>query len=310
MLLRAPICPDPRRGKLAVGQRRMLWRLCSALALTASLVAARRSSAQQDVQVPDGCGSRAELSSELVRLLGARAVEAEPLSLRISERGADQHHHLRLELRGEVRELTDPDCRALFRSAIVIAATAVNPHLYDPPPREPPTPSQDAEHGVELGIFGGVGAAAGVLPGVAVVFEPGARVRLWDFGAYLAIAYLPSKQATEADRGVDIWGLGGRAGLSFQPIDVARLSAGVAVDRLEGRGFGVAQSMTDAVWSVAPTLEAGWIPLRTARVELELAARGHIAVTRPRFEIEGFGEIYRAPRFGGALLGRVAWLLR
>ena len=309
MLLRAPICPDPRRGKLAVGQRRVLWRLCSALALTASLVVARRSSAQQDVQVPDGCGSRAELSSELVRLLGARAVEAEPLSLRISERGADQHHRLRLEVRGEVRELTDPDCRALFRSAIVIAATAVNPNLYDPP-REPRATSPEGGRGVEVGIFGGVGAAVGVLPGLAVVFEPGARVRLWDIGAYLALAYLPSKQATEADRGVDIWGLGGRVGLSFQPIDVARLSAGVAVDRLEGSGFGVAQSMTDAVWSVAPTLEAGWIPLRTAHVELELAARGHIAVTRPRFEIEGFGEIYRTPRFGGTLLGRVAWSVR
>jgi len=104
-----------------------------------------------------------------------------------------------------------------------------------------------------------------------------------------------------------VWALAGQGGLSFEPAELVRFATRVAVYRLEGRRFGVTQSLTDSVWSVAATLEAALVPLGTRDFRVELCVRAHASLLRPRFEIDGFGAIYRVPPGGMAGVVRVAW---
>jgi len=158
-------------------------------------------------------------------------------------------------------------------------------------------------------VFFGAGAAAGLIPGVAPLLELGASAESAQWGVIVAARYLPYGKVTEDEgRGVTTWALGGLAGGVFKPLEWLRLSAAVAVHRLEGEGFGIAQPTTDTAWSVTPQIEAAFSPFRTDSVRLEVGVQGFVAVVRPRFEIGGVGEVYRAPLFGGAALARVAWL--
>jgi hypothetical protein len=90
--------------------------------------------------VPAGCGSEAELNSEISRLTGGvRAPE--PRSLVIGAVGGGQGgYELRLALGDGVRVLHDPECRVLFRSAIVIVAAAAGVQAPESPPPESPPP--------------------------------------------------------------------------------------------------------------------------------------------------------------------------
>lgn len=88
-----------------------------------------RAAAQASVVVPKGCGSEAELHAELARMLGpAAATSAVPKRLHIEAR-AQGDYALSLELVGESRALHDADCRTLFRTAVVVAAAAIEPAL-------------------------------------------------------------------------------------------------------------------------------------------------------------------------------------
>jgi hypothetical protein len=87
------------------------------------MAAALNGAAQGRFEVPAGCGSEAEFRSELQRLLGDAPV-ALPASLRIaSVQGAG--YELRLALGEDLRVLRDPECRTLWRSAIVISAASI-----------------------------------------------------------------------------------------------------------------------------------------------------------------------------------------
>src|SRR5688572_32615484 len=91
--------------------------------------------AEGRVQVPDGCGSQTEFSRELERLLGGQATQAEPLSV-VIDGGDGADYRLRIVLREGTREIRHPDCRTLFRSAVVVAAAS-----YERERRRHPTPS-------------------------------------------------------------------------------------------------------------------------------------------------------------------------
>jgi hypothetical protein len=94
--------------------------------------------------VPEGCGSRAEFERELERLLGEERLEPSTVELTITPE-ADGTHHLRMTVRGEARELRDPDCRALFESAVVVVAASVKPELFGAP-SDAPSPEPEAPH--------------------------------------------------------------------------------------------------------------------------------------------------------------------
>ena len=90
-----------------------------------------------------------------------------------------------------VRELRDPDCHALFRSAVVVAAAVVNPNLPHAPQRPDPAPNDD-RGGAAWSATAGAGAIAGILPGVAPAFELGAAGQVHAWGFFAALGYLPS----------------------------------------------------------------------------------------------------------------------
>jgi hypothetical protein len=303
--------------------------------LTWLLSFAAHARANESIQMPPECGTAQEFSRELERLLGDQAAAGRPLSLVISPPDATGAYALRLELERESRELRDLDCRALFRSALVIAAAAVKPdagdvsaeHPVGPAMTLPPSPKpstaeagnrypnrsgsavERAQSGWRTSLYAGGGAIAGLLPGVAPMLELGGAATRGTWGTLGALRYLPRARHTEDGRGVTIWALGAQLSLLFMPVDRLRLSGGIAVHRLEGVGFLVAQSTTDSAWSVAPMLEATVIPFDSRELRLEFGLQGYRSIVRAGFEIQGFGEIHRATPFAGAAIGRVAFHL-
>jgi hypothetical protein len=98
---------------------------------------------------------------------------------------------------------------------------------------------------------------------------------------------------------VEVRTFGGRAAPHYRPWEFLRLSAGPEVDLMLGRGTNVQRPLSDVAWSVAAGAELAAIPFDIANLELEVALQGRFALLRPRFLIEGFGEAYRVPQWGG-----------
>jgi hypothetical protein len=292
----------------------------------ASLVVAR-AQAQSRVDVPRGCGSEAELRSGLIRLLGpAAAQDALPRALRIM-RGEQGDYALQLELDGESRALRDPDCRVLFKTAVVVAAAAVDPSLRDPAAARPRADSvpgvtsadlpQIAERDeassswyASVAIAGG--AAVSLLPRAAALVQLSGELAYGGFGLLLGARYIaPSAEAAGDERGVSIDGLGARLGGFHDPAPWMRLQAGIVVDRLTGQGQGAAiAGQTDSGAVMALALDAAVTPLRVGSLRFSLAIGGHYALLRPSFEIEGYGRLYRVPAVGGSATAEVGWTFR
>lgn len=280
--------------------------------------------AQSRVEVPAGCGSQVEFQAELTRLLGSEASKAEPYSLNIALAEAGPDYRLRLTLRGEERELSDPDCRTLFKSAIVVAATSVKPDLAQQPATEPrpPPPSAPAEPGPSpsdtrprqpwrAGVGAGAGGVVGLVPELAPVLELDVFAERDAWGGVVSLRHV-TLTATEAPegRGVEVRAYGGRAAVLYRPLGFARLSAGVEAHLLVGRGTGVATPLSDAAWCLAPSLELAAILLDIDSFRLELGIEGRWALLRPRFEIEGVeGDVYRVPAVGGVGIFRGVFLV-
>jgi hypothetical protein len=91
--------------------------------------------AQQRFEVPAACGTREEFAGEVARLLGTGAnAGTMPDQLTIEPTQGAAGYRLRLILGTERRELADPDCRTLFRSAVVITAAAARREALPMPP--------------------------------------------------------------------------------------------------------------------------------------------------------------------------------
>lgn len=282
--------------------------------------------AQISVDAPPGCGSEAELRGELTRLLGADAARAEPLLLQIrTPESEDAEYALELEVQGERRTLRDRDCRALFKAALVMAASAVEPSRVQAvaPDTERAAvhalPSTDEKRASaaqphlawRAHVDAGAGIAFGVLPSPAPRFELSAGIERGAFGALLALQYLMPEEKRAGDgHGVRAWALGARAAATFAPVELLRLGAGVEIDRLRGTGLGSQSPDSDSVWMVAPLVEAALVPLQSGPLRLELGLDAHYAVLRPRFEILGYGTVFQVARFGGSAFARVGWQFR
>jgi hypothetical protein len=276
-------------------------------------------------EVPDHCGTEADFRRELGKLAGSDAERAQPSTVRIA-RTLDEPpaYRLSLEVRGVRRELEHVDCRVLFRSAIVVAAASVRVEAEStgetaPPPKVPPTqsvaaperraapPQRDGARG-SIGL--GAGVAVGVVPGPTAVFDARFGGELGRASASLAARYFLPRHVSVEGRGADIEGAGIRAALGYQPVNLAGLSLGLDVDWLFGEGKrGIELPSQDSAWTVAPSLELMLVPIRTHHFTLELSVEGRIQVQRPTFEVTGFREIYRVPRFGLIALARGVWKL-
>ncbi len=277
-----------------------------------------QSSTADDVfSLPTECGSESEFRSELERLAGAHAAEAHPVRLEITENPSSDpsaRFRLLLEVRGERRELTHADCRALFRGAVVIAAASVKPPPAPapapaPPPAPPPPPpapaARDDGPAPRGSLSLGAGAALGVLPGAAAVLELRAALEVDAWGFSLGGRFLPPTHASQQGRGVDVIAAGARIAGMLKPVRPLIVSAGVELDWLQGTGdAGISERLTDTAWSVAPSLELALIPFESRHLRIEVAAQGRLALLRPRFVVTGFRDVYRVPNFGGAGLVR------
>ncbi|HEX6764964.1 MAG TPA: hypothetical protein VF103_05790 [Polyangiaceae bacterium] len=314
--------PVVERGRFGARARARV--LSGALVTALGLDGIGTASAQADFQVPAACGTHAEFSHELERLLGAEAASAEPQSVFIDGGSNGADYRLRIVLREGTRELRHADCRTLFRSAVVIAAASyreerrrreapntvptallVSPvtPVRAPPPEEPPA---------RIGFFlaGGIGAAIGPLPGVAPLFEISGGAVQEQLGLSLALRYLSGTEERSATgKGVLVTGLGARLMVSYQPWRPFRAALGVGVYRLLGEGRGTSDSRSDVTYAVEPALELSAIPIHTESFELGLAVGAHWAAVQPRFLIEGYGPVFEVPEFGGEGLFRAAWLI-
>jgi hypothetical protein len=309
-----------------------------AIVLAPLWMAPSAAGAQARVDVPEDCGSEEELRSELRRLLGADAApSAVPERLHI-QRDDDGMYGLTLQLRGEQRALRDPDCRALFKTAVVMAAAVVDPRVRaelerDParnaaappappaertapaeaPADEPDAPDDDvapAEHVPwRAGAWLGAGAAIALLPQLSPLLELSGTLARGRWGVALAGRYVsPSEERASDAYGVRIHGFGARLAALYDPAPLLRFQAGVALDYLAGRGLGSAvDDVSGSGTALALALEAAVVPLRLGQARLSLGVTGHYALVRPSFQITGHGEVYRTPSLGATLLARLGW---
>lgn len=310
---------------------------CRGLALAlASLGSAGAQSAA--FQLPEGCGTEADFRERLAALAGVDATRAMPSSLVVAPDSASGFR-LTLRLGEETRELVHTDCRVLFRSALVIAATAANPELElddaalelppaspAPPPPPPamstapapaaaaerPAPAAKPERAANFVVRGslalGAGVGLGVVPSVVPVVELRAGAHLGRWAATLSGQYFPPSTATSEGRSVEIQGAGARLAGRVTPHRLLALSLGLEADWLHGHGEGDIPSPTnDSAWAVAPFAEVALVPWQTRHFSFEIAALGRMALLRPVFEVTGYGTVYEVPRLGFVGSARGAW---
>jgi hypothetical protein len=311
---------------------RLATRALSALIACVAVLVASSKEASADgrfqVAVPAGCGDATTFIGELGRLLGERVEEAAPVLLRIVGPDNAGVYRLELVLRGEVRVLTDHDCWALFRSGVVIVAASVRPELAmqglepvppPPPPRPPPMQASgesaalreaaSASEPFYAGLGVGVGVRVGVLPGVAPALDLVGSLGSGPWGLGWALAYSPPSQSEPREgRSVDVSSIGGRLAGLVEPQPYLRLSAGLWVHSLRGRGRGITSPSSAWVWGAGPSLEITAIGRLSPGLQAELGLEGQWLASRPRFEISGFGEVYRTSLFSAASSLRLAWL--
>jgi hypothetical protein len=122
----------------------------------------RAAHAEDVLQIPPSCGSGSELAREVDALRAREAPGTPRPDVRLAPSdGGDRGYVLEIDLPEGTRTLRDPDCRALFRAAIVIAALGhelpvegeaaaapassavpiAAPALTQPPPAAAPRPS-------------------------------------------------------------------------------------------------------------------------------------------------------------------------
>lgn len=151
--------------------------------------------------------------------------------------------------------------------------------------------------GLAYGDLPGVGATLRLTP--ALVWP---RVRL-----ELEAAYGPQRRARfddQPDRGADLQLAAAalRACPVFHPrtrtpVEVA-VCAGLEVGAMYGRGVGFALASDGRLlWSALHLMPAVFV-VPHPRVAVFFAVEGQVALVRPRFTVEGFGDVYRAAAGG------------
>jgi hypothetical protein len=319
-----------------------------ALGATSALFVAQ---AQAQVAIPTECGSEVEFRRQLGALLARSGAELEaalPSELRIESPDSRGIRRMRLVVQGERRELEDPDCRTLVKSAVVIAAAAARPlgsPAEDLPGASPaatpaPTPSEPGRRAapavprptsraavaqgsreesgrpmlgeeVAYTVAVGAGITGGVVPGVGAVLELRGSKEPRPLGVAIGARFWPRENASREGRAVDVSAVGLRAGGLLRLAPVVQLGAGLELNRFSGEGgANVPGRGSDDAWHLAANLELSAVPWQVGDLRLELGVSGRVSLVRPLFLIQGFGEVYRVPGVGADAIIRGVWLFR
>lgn len=294
--------------------RRLGWLLGLALALCPLASEARAAAAAPTTgTIAPGCGTLAEFDRALDARLGDERARP-PTALSIGRHGAG--YVLSLQVGGERRVLRDPNCRELFRAAVVVAvAAAVSETRTDAREPEPATALEKRgtsretaarSAGFGLGLAGGVHQGYTPVPALALELE--ARFSVARAAVGLALRYLaPGAEVDGSGRGVDVSAVGVLLTGSYAPSPAWEGRLGFGAFRLDGTGTGSVDDRSDYAWSAGPVVGASFYPLRYARFTAGLGVEGEWHVVRPAFRILDYGEVYRVSRFGGTALVRLRY---
>jgi len=152
------------------------------------------------------------------------------------------------------------------------------------------------------------GAAWGLSPKVAPLFEVLGALHIKSWGVSLALRYVPPAQELTSDEvGMRVQSFGARAAALFMPTSWLSVQAGLTVYGMIAEGIEVRSPKTDLVWVTAPELELAGSPLQLGAFTAEIVLQGRIALNRPVFQLQPDTEVYRTPRFGAAALFRINW---
>lgn len=123
------------------------------------------------------------------------------------------------------------------------------------------------------------------------------EARPW--GLALALRHWPERGETRDGRSVLVSATGGRAAALIRVAPALDVLGGIELNRLIGEGSAnVRGPASDVAWQLAPILGANFITMDIGYLRLELGALARLSLVRPRFEVTGFGTLYRAPALG------------
>lgn len=260
-----------------------------------SMLAAPGVSLAQDVfEVAPSCGSADELDQEWPKLVGPRSQITRP---RVALTTAADAFRLEVETPSGPRVLSDNDCRALFRSAVLIVALA----MADPAPQpEPPKelPAREHESRAPASTSGSLalraGAAFGLVPAMAASLglDLGLRRRAW--GLMLTSRYLtPREHLNRLAQGVRVEAFAASVMLTWDPLPVLGLGLGLEGYALRGRGSaGLTVQHHDVAWLWGPRLQALWRVVQGRHLDLELGLAGTYLPDNARFQLDDGGLVY------------------
>jgi hypothetical protein len=314
-------CPNPRIHKTL----RVLW------LLGAGLTNAPTTLANGQFEVPADCGDRAQFEASVRARMGSDA-KALLESMDLSIERHPETYTLFMRVGAESRQLDDRNCEDLFRAAVVVAvalwvAPTPAPHqsnVVSPAPTPTPDPNPDKSVGLlklrqlestvslprgriqvlpvhpprsfpQLRLSGELGLSRGLQPKFSPAFGLRGSLEFESFGVASTLRFLPPNADRDANsRGVRVMAVGGHVTGYFKPVSRLGLGAGVSTYYLQGKGIGSDSTSTASVVSFGPLLGLWVILWQGDSVFVSLGAEGQWELLRPRFEILGYDEVFRA----------------
>ena len=299
--------------------------------VTLGLNARAYADAAPSVRVPASCGSQEEVASALHELLGPNAKLPAAALLSIEPDPGGVGFVLRIEAPDFNRELRDADCRALFRSGLVVlAATAQDnaaqrgepannaaQHGTDDVPvplQRAPVRSDSDEHRAIANSFHaeaaiGGGPALGLAPAVAARFQLDVALLRDRVGIAAGAFYVApsSMNSGPAQPGVRLQSLGVRLHALCRPERWLQLSLGPELAFVHAAGLSALRGGSGGAPALALAAEFTASLWHLGPVRLQLALAGQWNATRLSFEVRGYGGVYRMPAWGGFGQLRMAW---
>lgn len=267
---------------------------------------------------PAECPSRSDVEAQVRRTLGASNRPRKKIS--VEGRASRRRQGYRVTLHTRVAEtdgerILDGDtCTEVADAAALVIALAIDPDALAPPPepalpplrpsppatppaRPAPSPSP-REAPAPWFVGAGVGATMGSVPSPATSFV--ARVG-WTDGRVRLVAYATTSLETERVIAPDVggsfaattFGVRGCGGILRAGALALWGCAGIELDRVTGRGFGVDRPGRAVGTWAAPTLAV--LPTWNVSRHLAVLLEGAVAtpLSRPRFRLDDVGEVFR-----------------
>jgi len=152
---------------------------------------------------------------------------------------------------------------------------------------------------MQVGASLALGVSSGVVPGWGLALEASVQLEERPWAVALALRHWPERGQTLDGRSVLVSATGGRATALFRVAPALDVLGGIELNRLVGEGSAnVRGPVSDVAWQLAPVLGINLITMDVGYLRLELGALARLSVVRPRFEVTGFGTLYRAPPLG------------